>query len=542
MKKMKKILAMALAMAMVLGMSVTTFAADKVPDENDAKAVTISNVEEGATYRAYQIIDAAYGLDGKNFTHYVWAPGTDQAGKKVVFSETGESAVVEGLTDDLITQLAADPTGLTEKADYTPDTPLEVGTWMILVTPPAADTTKIYNPMIASVFYSVNGSGNMNDVESGTIDADRDWELVETGAFAKSSTITLDKELDNRNTDTEVSVGDTVSFTITTNIPSYDANYYEDPTFVIKDEIVNGLAYVKADPGDATPTAPVVTVGGKTVTAGDNTYKVTWTPQDGKPSFQITFAPAYLTGLASAEVNERAVTVKYSATVTDDAVKQVGENKASLDYSRTPTETDTKEDKEYVFTFALHGELFKVDDADAKLPDAVFTLYEEDTDGDDEIVWAENDTKQVSAVGDPYTTTADGEIRFKGLDGDKTYYLKETAAPTGYTINDTVYKIEFVFDKPDDYKGEEITYTVKVTSNETPNPANESYTVKYGNKVDDEYGNGIATGNAINIQNTKLSSLPSTGGIGTTIFTIGGCAVMIIAAGLYFANRRKTAK
>ena len=91
---------------------------------------------------------------------------------------------------------------------------------MILVTPPAEDTTKIYNPMIASVFYSVNGSGNMNDVESGTIDANADWELVETGAFAKSSTITLDKELDNRDTDTEVSVGDTVSFTITTNIPS----------------------------------------------------------------------------------------------------------------------------------------------------------------------------------------------------------------------------------------------------------------------------------------------------------------------------------
>lgn len=541
MKKMKKILAMALAMAMVLGMSVTTFAADKVPDENDAKAVTISNVEEGATYRAYQIIDAAYGLDGKNFTHYVWAPGTDQAGKKVVFSKTGESAVVEGLTDDLITQLAADPTGLTEKANYTPDTPLEVGTWMILVTPPADDTTKIYNPMIASVFYSVNGSGNMNDVESGTIDADRDWELVETGAFAKSSTITLDKELDNRNTDTEVSVGDTVSFTITTNIPSYDANYYEDPTFVIKDEIVNGLAYVKADPGDATPTAPVVTVGGKTVTAGDNTYKVTWTPQDGKPSFQITFAPAYLTGLASAEVNERAVTVKYSATVTDDAVKQVGENKASLDYSRTPTETDTKEDKEYVFTFALHGELFKVDDADAKLPDAVFTLYEEDTDGDDEIVWAENDTKQVSAVGDPYTTTADGEIRFKGLDGDKTYYLKETAAPTGYTINDTVYKIEFEYTKPDTYAGEEITYKVTITSNETPAKTG-TYEVKYGEQVNDAYGNTIFSGTPINIQNTRLSSLPSTGGIGTTIFTIGGCAIMIIAAGLYFASRRKTAK
>ena len=44
------------------------------------------------------------------------------------------------------------------------------------------------------------------------------------------------------------------------------------------------------------------------------------------------------------------------------------------------------------------------------------------------------------------------------------------------------------------------------------------------------------------IKNTKLASLPSTGGIGTTIFTVGGCAIMIIAAGLYFATRRKSAK
>lgn len=41
---------------------------------------------------------------------------------------------------------------------------------------------------------------------------------------------------------------------------------------------------------------------------------------------------------------------------------------------------------------------------------------------------------------------------------------------------------------------------------------------------------------------TKLSSLPSTGGIGTTIFTIGGCVIMIVAAGLFFASRRKESK
>ena len=44
------------------------------------------------------------------------------------------------------------------------------------------------------------------------------------------------------------------------------------------------------------------------------------------------------------------------------------------------------------------------------------------------------------------------------------------------------------------------------------------------------------------MRDTKLSALPSTGGIGTTIFTIGGCVVMIAAAGLFFATRKKSAK
>ena len=42
------------------------------------------------------------------------------------------------------------------------------------------------------------------------------------------------------------------------------------------------------------------------------------------------------------------------------------------------------------------------------------------------------------------------------------------------------------------------------------------------------------------ITNTKLSALPSTGGIGTTIFTIAGCVIMIAAAGLFFASRKKS--
>ncbi|MEI3495409.1 MAG: LPXTG cell wall anchor domain-containing protein [Blautia obeum] len=44
------------------------------------------------------------------------------------------------------------------------------------------------------------------------------------------------------------------------------------------------------------------------------------------------------------------------------------------------------------------------------------------------------------------------------------------------------------------------------------------------------------------MKDTKLSALPSTGGIGTTIFTIAGCLIMVTAAGLFFASRKRTNK
>ena len=78
---------------------------------------------------------------------------------------------------------------------------------------------------------------------------------------------------------------------------------------------------------------------------------------------------------------------------------------------------------------------------------------------------------------------------------------KETKAPTGYKVN----------------------------------PENKAFTMTANEEIE-------VTVDAGNFVNTKLSALPSTGGIGTTIFTIGGCVVMIAAAGLFFATRKKSAK
>ena len=119
-----------------------------------------------------------------------------------------------------------------------------------------------------------------------------------------------------------------------------------------------------------------------------------------------------------------------------------------------------------------------------------------------------------------------GQLIIRGL-AKGTYYLKEVKAPTGYSLSDHEYVI--VVDATIDDDGNLTAWKVTVDGQDL-------FAVSQGAVItqkNEENGH---------IPNTKLSSLPSTGGIGTTIFTIGGCAIMIVAAGLYFASRRKSSK
>ena len=137
-----------------------------------------------------------------------------------------------------------------------------------------------------------------------------------------------------------------------------------------------------------------------------------------------------------------------------------------------------------------------------------------------------------------------GYLSFTGLDAG-TYTLQETKAPEGYSLNDTKIPVEITATYNDN--GTLNSYSIKV-NNENTSTYTATYDADGKGEVTDidctpEHENDWSdVSDTHEIKNTKLASLPSTGGIGTTIFTIGGCAIMIIAAGLFFASRRKAAK
>ena len=550
MKKMKKFLAMLLAMAMVLGMSLTTFAsgdpapAAVKPTKGDTATATVSNVEAGATVTAYRIVEPTY--NDKGFTGYKLATGVTLADMLVPTSdEVTGIAADKTLLATLTKKTLSAASGATGLTSYTAQ--LGAGYWVVIVEGSAIQ--EVYNPMLVGIYYSVAGSGDDNTLVNGAVDANSNWSLNSTPAYAKSEQPTIDKKItgstgkdtsDGNESGNDVAVGDTVNFEIDTKIPSYSKSYTE-VSVKITDTMGKGLTL-------ADPTNLVVKVGNAVVTASADTY--TYTPAADKKSFEISFVSAY----ALAHSGE-AVVVTYDAVLGADAGVNFdpNTNTAKLIYTNDPSgETNEIEDNTYTYTFGIDanlygqgsetwtkfteellktGEIEKVDlgngtivERPKRLPGAEFTLTRED--------------------GKAYTTVSDdnGYLSFTGLDAG-TYTLQETKAPEGYSLNEA--SIPVVITAEYNADGTLKKYVIKVDDKETS-----TYTATYEgpekitniNCTPGHNNDWSDVSDTHEIKNTKLASLPSTGGIGTTIFTIGGCAIMIIAAGLYFASRRKTAK
>lgn len=527
MSKIKKVLAMLLALAMVLGTTLTTFAeAGVTPSENDSRKATVNNVEATATVTAYQVVKADYD-DG--FTGYSAVKGVAIAEPTAPTSDE-ITAIAKNLNNLSLKSVSMNikenintETGLASFSGI-----LNPGYWMIIVN---GDVKEVYNPMLLGVYYSVSGSDN--GMESGAVDANSNWTLETKDAYAKSTEPFIKKEITDKDSNEnanenggDVAVGDTVNYKITTKIPSYSKEY-TSVEVNIKDELSVGLTLNHK--------------AGEIKVSGVPSDKYTLNATDA--GFLINIDSAW--ALANGDTD---ITVVYSAKVNDQAKINFdpNTNTATLEYTNNPGGgTKTTKDETYTYTFGiganLYGEseeawnkitkeLIKVDNTikeeitedggtvtvSKRLEGATFTLTNDVT------------TKTYTA-----TTGADGILSFTGLDAG-TYTLVETVAPKGYTLSTTEHKVVIVADY-------NINGTLKSYSITIDGAATSTYTATYdGGKT--EVSSITIVDKTTDINNTKLSELPSTGGIGTTIFTIGGCLIMIAAAGLFFASRRKSAK
>lgn len=300
---------------------------------------------------------------------------------------------------------------------------------------------------------------------------------------AKGSTYTVSKALnENSKDDDVVAFGDEVVFDITTTFPSFGMDE-TNPTFSITDSPV-GLKI----------TSVSVTLAGTELEEGeDKDYTVT---ELGKADTDVTvsFTSDFI-GEEDAHAGAQVI-VTVTATVTSDK-----------GYVNTANTSKAKQESEKVVGYTGSITINKYNEngvhEDNFLDGASFGIYKDGT----KLGFTKNDdgTYTYDATNaDGTDLLADGgSVTVYGLDTG-VYTFVEEQAPAGYSIVDIVEKVTIDVDDADNVD-KVIEYTVDVID-------------------------------------TKLSALPSTGGIGTTIFTIAGVAIMVLAAGLFFVSRRKNAR
>ena len=287
--------------------------------------------------------------------------------------------------------------------------------------------------------------------------------------------------------------GDEVDFKLESNVPEDLLNYLEpdpaDPPQVAVNAIEpNSGTYPltfhdNMDNVFENPTNFVVKVGDTVLTEGQYTL-VTAGLTDGC-DFEVTvdLAALYEAGLISEDdLGVTPVTVTYTATLKEGTTAGDYYNTAWVSYPNSETE----QDKVKVETFKI--DVFKYDQADEKgLAGAEFALYDEtaiDQDG--------NLIEGATPVLEGIVSGEDGHVVIDGLDAGK-YALVETKAPDNYVKSDT-------------------PLMLTIEAGIEPNVVN----VKFAN-----------------------SKIPHTGGMGTTLFTIGGVVLLAAAGTLFVVSRRK---
>jgi len=483
MKKMRKIFAVLLTLAMVLGMSMTSFAAGTTATIN----LSGDTLTKDTVIKYLQIVepDTTSTLGWKFSSDEIanvfiakFGGTKDEALKKVIdlgsdsHAANGTINASDKLGAALSELTATNNANITTTTDGVPNAITNLNkAGLYLVT--ANATGYSYLPMLA--YIKDEGLGN----------------LADASLTVKGSKNKVTKVIDDDSAES-VSEGDEIDYTVTAEYPYYSADA-EKKTFTATDKLTNATFKENS--------LEIKVAGVNTALAPTTDYTVNEYKNSNKLEIAFKYNPNYA---------GKTVTIKYTAIVGSGEGNVKNEIKSNFD-----TDGDSVTSAKVNVTV----EKLAKEPNGKKLSGAEFTLYEYSEEAKDGYTKVESasvitgttaETKPiwVKKVGNPQSTTTEGTTTFVGLDAQKKYCVQETNAPAGYKIQ----------------KDYHVLTGAKKTSPET------SKVYKFNNF------------DKVTLTNDNLSALPSTGGIGTTIFTIAGCVIMIAAAGLFFASRKKTNK
>lgn len=503
---MKKLMAALLAVAMVCAMAIPAFA-ETGSSPTTKGSITINNAVPNQTYTIYRILDLEYHAGTSSYLYTVTPAWKNFVKAHPLDLKLDESTNVvtwaNSNTDDgsdVIQTLANDAgTYAKDPAITAVDTKLA-----------GAVTIEFTNLPLG--WYLV-----VSDLDNGAI-----CSIGTTAPNAvikeKNSKPTIEKEVyegSNSGYSNDAGIGDTVNFH--TNIYVTDGN----PTnYILHDTMTKGLkfdstsvkVYLHRDrAGSENKFSAYLTA--------DTDYALVTSTSD-KCTFEIKFLKPLMP--------YDSIQVTYSATVTADAVigTKGNDNDTVLEYGNK-VKTEHSSTKTYVWEMGVH-KFTKINNVDTPLENAEFQLYKKDGENKQYAKFAETGTNtsiykltgwtgNAEEAATKVKTPANGNIKFEGLDAG-TYYLEETDAPEGY--NTLTAPIEVIIER-----------TLPKDSAEAATFGGQA--IKYG-----QTNATTGTDHLVPVENNRGTTLPGTGGIGTTIFYVIGGGLMVAAAILLITKKR----
>lgn len=474
MKCTRKLASLLLALVMVFALAVTAFATE-AGTTTTTGSITVDNPVAERTYTAYKIFDVVYDTNEAN-GHYSY---TITRGSEWFDTVSAYATEAHGLT---LTQVNGGDTYVvtTGNGFSAPD---------FAATLKAAVSGKTGKPL----------SGDANSVSVSGLDLGYYFVASSTGALCNltttNPTVTIhdknDMPFEKKADKTNVDVGQIVTYTIKGKVP--DTTGFDKYTYEITDTMSDGLTFNR--------NSLAVKVGSADVTADTDKCTITYEATTAPNTFKVTIK------VMNCKVGDDIV-VTYNATVNEKAIAVVSENKAELTYSNNPTDSESKTTTPpeivKVYSSKIVIDKFESGSKTTKLPNAKFVLYKEvTTDAGTSLVYYKwNTDKKVEWVADKnaatvMTTNAQGEATFGGL-ADGTYHLVETEAPAGY------------------------------------NPLTAPVEVKVAGSSTDTTKLSVTA----EVENKTGTTLPSTGGMGTTVFYVLGTVLVLGAVVLLVTKKR----